>query len=577
MLICGINASHTASAVLIRDGRVLSGLQEERPTRVKNKSGFPGVAIERLLAGEGLSWQEVDAWVFGGLETYHEHGLQEADRSARIRSYKQMVKPMGQLRRLLRSTPLRARAHRMRREAHIGILMAHGVPRARIHSIDHHLCHATSAYFGPGADPAALVVTIDGAGDSLCATVSIPEADGRLKRLASVGEAHSVGNLWSVLTALLSMVPLEHEYKLMGMAPYAGGAPAEKAQAIFRSAFQLKEDGTWSLAPGVPTMMFSYEYWRDRLEFTRFDHVCAGLQAFTEEFLTAWVQGWLRRTGRRKLRLSGGVFMNVKLNKCIGELPEVDDLFVFPSCGDETNAFGAAWAFMADRGEAHLIEPLQTLYLGPEPTPESYVQAASRARELGWEVSRPASIEASIAELLTRGEVVARAAGREEFGARSLGNRAILGDPTRPDVVKVVNKAIKSRDFWMPFAPSVMAEHADRYIHNPKRIEAPYMILAFDSLHTEEVKAACHPEDGTIRPQVVTRESNASYHRVLELFQEKTGRGALLNTSFNIHGEPIVSSPDEAIDVMQRSGLVHLALGPFLISKPAKASGSVSR
>jgi carbamoyltransferase len=185
-------------------------------------------------------------------------------------------------------------------------------------------------------------------------------------------------------------------------------------------------------------------------------------------------------------------------------------------------------------------------------------------------VSEPADLEDAVAELLAKGEVVARAAGREEFGARSLGNRAIIGDPTVPDVVRVVNKAIKSRDFWMPFAPSVMAEAADRYLHNPKGLVAPYMILSFDSRNTAEVKAACHPEDGTIRPQVVTREGNPSYHRLIECFQKRTGRGAVLNTSFNIHGEPIVSSAADAIDVMQRSGLLHLALGPFLISKPQK-------
>jgi carbamoyltransferase len=120
----------------------------------------------------------------------------------------------------------------------------------------------------------------------------------------------------------------------------------------------------------------------------------------------------------------------------------------------------------------------------------------------------------------------------------------------------------------MPFAPSVLAECADRYIHNPKGFAAPYMILAFDSRNTAEVKAACHPEDGTIRPQVVTREQNPGYHRILERFRERTGRGALLNTSFNIHGEPIVSSPADAMDVMRRSGLRHLALGPYLVTKP---------
>jgi carbamoyltransferase len=570
MLICGMNSSHTASAVLLRDGQVLSALQEERPTRLKNQSGYPGQAISNLLKHESLDWKDVDAWVFGGYETYSELGMKEGDRSARIRSYKNMLSPVGQLKRLLRNTPLRKRIHAQRRESQVQQLLAQGVSRDKIHAIEHHRCHAATAYYGAGADSDTLVITLDGAGDSLCATVSIPEANGQLKRISSIDESHSIGNLWSVITALLSMVPLEHEYKLMGMAPYADRDRADKAKKIFSRAFQTAEDGTWKRASGVPDMMFSYEYWRKQLEFTRFDDVCGGLQVFTEEFLTAWIRGWLQRTGRRKLRLSGGVFLNVKLNKCIAELSEVDDLYIFPSCGDETNCFGAAWSFMADRGQAEQLQPLQTLYLGPEPSPEAYAHGATKAKQQGWNVSEPPVIEETVAELLANGEVVARVSGREEFGARSLGNRAILADPSRTDVVKVVNKAIKCRDFWMPFAPSVMAEQADRHVANPKNLAAPYMILAFDSRNTAEVRAACHPEDATIRPQVVTRENNPNYHRLLQAFHKQTGRGTILNTSLNIHGEPIVSSPDDAIGVMQRSGLNYLALGPYLISKPVK-------
>lgn len=570
MLICGINASHTASAALLQDGKLIGALQEERPTRVKNRRGFPEQAIGRLLEHHGFGWQEVDAYVFGGYGSYADTRPGVNETAHRIHSYKAASRLDGRLKELLQKTPARGLIHRLRRERQIGRLLAHGVDRARIHTIEHHRCHAATAHFGCGMDEDTLVITVDGAGDSLCATVSLPRSGGRLERIAAVHEAHSIGNLWEVITALMGMVPMEHEYKLMGMAPYASGDRVEQAKRLFSGSFELA-NGTWRRASGTPNPSYAYEFWRRRLEFTRFDHICAGLQSFTEEFITAWVQGWLRKTGRRKLRLSGGVFMNVKLNKTIGELPEVDDLRVFPSCGDETNALGAAWAYLADQGKADLIVPLESLYLGPEPAAADYERAAEQARALGWEVSTPPDLEAAIADLLVQGEVVARAQGREEFGARALGNRSILADPTRPDVVRIVNNAIKCRDFWMPFAPSVMAECADRYIHNPKGFEAPYMILAFDSLNTGEVKAACHPEDATIRPQVVSREQNPGYHRLLERFRERTGRGALLNTSFNLHGEPIVSSPADAIDVMRRSGLNHLALGPHLVSKRPRA------
>lgn len=567
MLVCGINSSHTASVALLRDGHLAGALQEERPTREKNRRGFPEVAIDRLLQSEGLEWKDIDAWVFGGHGSYADTTSRINESANRMRGYKAAATLAGEVKRLLQKTPLRGFVHRQRRERHIQRLVAHGVDRQKIHTIEHHRCHAATAHFGRGIDPEALVITLDGAGDSLCATVSLPRPGGQLERIASIDEEHSIGNLWEVITALMGMVPMEHEYKLMGMAPYASGERVVKAKQLFSSAFE-RCDGGWRRAPGVPDPTYAYEYWRKRLEFIRFDYICAGLQSFTEEFLTDWVREWLVKTGRRKLRLSGGVFMNVKLNKTIGELAEVDDLFVFPSCGDETNALGAAWAYLADLGLADAIEPLQTLYLGPEPAAADYQKAADRAQELGWLVSRPADLEEAVAELLSQGEVVARIQGREEFGARSLGNRSIMADPTRPDVVRTVNNAIKCRDFWMPFAPSVLAESADRFIHNPKGFTAPYMILAFDSRNTPEVKAACHPEDGTIRPQVVTKEHNPSYHRIIDCFQSKTGRGAIMNTSFNIHGEPIVSSPADAIDVMQRSGLLYLALGPFLISKP---------
>lgn len=567
MLICGINCSHNASAALVKDGRLLSALQEERPTREKNRQGYPAHAIPRLLELEGVDWKDVDAWVFGGFDSFAEPDARKTDRTARIRSYGADLGPIGQAKRLLKETPLRNVLRHRLRQRQIERLVEHGVDPARVFSIEHHRCHAATAYYGRGLEDDVLVVTVDGAGDALCATVSLPRPDGGLERLASVHERHSIGNLWEVITALMGMVPNEHEYKLMGMAPYASGERVEQVKSLFRSAFQL-DGGGWRLSPGVPNPRYAYGYWRDRLEFVRFDHLCAGLQAFTEEFITEWVSGWLRKTGRRKLRLSGGVFMNVKLNKLLGELPEVDDLFVFPTCGDETNAIGAVWAHMADLGLAHQIRPLETLYLGPEASPEAYSRAADHARALGWSVERPGDIEDAVAHLLAQGEVVARSSGREEFGARSLGNRAILADPIRSDVVRVVNKAIKTRDFWMPFAPSVLAEAAGTYVDNPKGFPAPHMILAFDSRNTDQVKAACHPEDGTIRPQIVTEEQNPSYHRLLKHFMALTGRGAIMNTSLNIHGEPIVSTPDDAIDVMKRSGLRHLALGPYLISKP---------
>jgi carbamoyltransferase len=251
----------------------------------------------------------------------------------------------------------------------------------------------------------------------------------------------------------------------------------------------------------------------------------------------------------------------------LGEINEVEKLFVFPSCGDETNAIGAAWAYLEDRGMHELIEPLHSMYLGVSPDEGMLRQAENLATSKGYKIYKPADVGLEVASLLARGEIVARCAGREEFGARALGNRSILADPSRPELVSVLNRAIKNRDFWMPFACTILDSQENRYIHNPKNFTAPYMILAFQSRSTEDIIAGVHPNDGTIRPQVLSREINPEYHHIIEEFARRTGRAAILNTSFNLHGEPIVSSPLEALDVFERSGLEHLNLGHYLIHK----------
>ncbi|HYG76501.1 MAG TPA: carbamoyltransferase C-terminal domain-containing protein [Planctomycetota bacterium] len=566
MLICGIHDGHNAAAALVKDGVLLGALQEERVTRVKNWMGFPAGALERLLIHHGLHLQDVDSFVFSGYYSAATPGKGPGDREAQVRAFKDMCSLRGDVHRRLRKTPLRDVVQRRRSSQRLNPLSALGVKRERIHFIEHHRCHAATAAYGASFDPDALIVTLDGAGDGICASISVYDKEGKLQRLATIAEKQSIGILWALITSLLGMVPLEHEYKIMGMAPYASGKSVRDAADRFASAFVYR-DGMWDLASGVPEINYSYEFWRGKLEFVRFDAICAGLQLFTEELISRWIGDWLNKTGRRKLRLSGGVFMNVKLNKLLMERAEVEKIYVFPSCGDETNAIGAAWALLEDQSKSELIQPVGHFYLGTALAERAIEAASELAREKNFRVEKPADIEAHVAELLANGQIVARCDGAEEFGARALGNRSILADPSNPKVVQTINRAIKNRDFWMPFACSVLAEAEERYIANPGKASAPYMILAFDSRNTQEIVAGCHPEDGSIRPQVVTEAHNPKYHRLLRLFMDRTGRGAVLNTSFNLHGEPIVSQPAEAVDVLERSGLKYLALGGYLISK----------
>ena len=574
MRILGINDGHNAAACLYEDGQVIAGLQEERLRRVKNWSGMPTQAIRTVLDLAGTSLDQVDFVAMNGhyaafpmtrdqlMEEYRT--INDWDVSVR-RALRRAT------RRVLRRTPLFRSQRARRQHRRVGELLAMGIPLDRIVFVDHHTAHAAAAYYGlANFEDDVLVLTCDGAGDGLCATVNIGRR-GRLERLHQIRQAESIANIYAMITFLMGMVPLEHEYKLMGLAPYAEPRGADQVFREFQrlTRFDPRDPLGWTRAPGCPETYLSYRFFRSLCERQRFDWIAGGLQLFVEFMLTEWVKRCIKETGIRRLALSGGIFMNVKANKQILELPEVKDLFVYPSCGDETNAMGAAYWVYAERAGVAKIAPVRDLYWGRAFTDQE-VERALR----GFSFTVPATyermpkVELAVARLLAEGHVVARFKGREEFGARALGNRSILGNPSDTRVVRVINEAIKSRDFWMPFAPSLLEESCSDYLVNPKNVRAPHMILSFDTTERRsELAGAIHPFDFTARPQEVSAELNPDYHALLKEFQRLTGIGGVLNTSFNLHGYPIVSGPEDALDVFQRSGLTLLAIQDWLVAK----------
>lgn len=592
MVILGINPSHNATACLLVDGEIKACISEERLTRVKNQSGFPELAVKECLRIASMSAGDIDYVVFSFKDPKVNVGFtplaQESLKNNWVENSpwtnfkrvawilkEQMLSKVPQSRSVYDTAlPIfySLFVHpKLQDQVEASVRRKLGIAREKILVADHHTTHSFSAYYSSPnywKEP-KLVLTLDAMGDGLCSTVGVGK-EGRLKTIAKTRAGNSIGDLYAFVTAYLGMKMGEHEYKVMGLAPYAGGDYPKNAYDKLRELVWVNDDLTFS------TKYHSHIFYKllpKLLKGERFDNISAAIQQLTEELLTTWVRKAVEKTGIRNVVCGGGLFMNVKTNQKIWELPSVKDLFVMPSCGDESTAIGAAyWGYEQERmknGSLPRISPLQDLYFGPEYSDKEIRKELKKKKYAKYEMSEPKNLEGTIARLLKKDKPVARFAGRMEWGARALGNRSILASPESLDVVKVINSQIKSRDFWMPFAPVIMKERESKYIVNPKKIEAPYMIITFDS--TEEgrtkFKAAMHQYDFTLRPQIVDKNWNEGYWKICREFEKLTGIGGVLNTSFNLHGFPIVCTPKDALDVFEKSGLQHLAIGSYLLSK----------
>jgi len=289
-----------------------------------------------------------------------------------------------------------------------------------------------------------------------------------------------------------------------------------------------------------------------------------------ENLIVSLIRNWLRKTGIRNLAVAGGCFMNVKANKLIAETDECDELFVMPSCGDESCAIGASiWCHIKnDREKKNKIEPIKDLYWGPEYIDSEVKDAMSRFSD-SIDFRTCNDIEKESAELLAGHKIIGRMSGKMEWGARALGDRSIIANPKRLQNLRKLNAAIKMRDFWMPFAPSILWERREEYAVLFNDFDSYYMTMAYDStpLAREQLIAALHPYDFTMRPQFVKQEHNPKYHRLISEFEKLTGIGGVLNTSFNLHGSPIVCSPQDALQTLLDSDLDYVTINDYLIWK----------
>jgi len=561
---------HDAAAAILIDGRIVAAAEEERFTRIKHAKGqVPIHATRFCLDRAGIAAKDIDAIAFNlAPASYRRHGWSIFWRDV----WRRPRRALKRLRKDLREATKAAELHRH-------VVAGCGLdPRTEVIPVDHHAAHAASSFIFSGFPDAAYLVA-DNTGE--VATTTLGEARGAtLDPIVEILRPNSLGQYYSVVTDYLGFEPSDGEYKVMGMAPY-GDASGADAGVLLRYA-----DGAFEIDRRIcfprPHERYDGDRWfskrlvdlwgpprrGDDME-PRHANIAAAAQAQLEKavhhLVDAHLGPVLKRCGGR-LCFAGGVALNVTLNRKLLDRGDVKRLFVQPAADDAGTSLGAAGLVAAARGER--VEPMTHAYLGPSFGDDDVRRAIEKH---GGEVkhrflgSEDETVRTA-ADLLAAGKVVAWLQGRMEFGPRALGNRSILGHPGRAGTRDEINAAIKFREPWRPFCPSVLAEDARAVIGSDH--PTPFMNLSF--LVSEEWKTKI-PEvvhvDGSARPQAVTPEANKLYYELIRAFKERTGIPVLLNTSLNRRGEPIVCSPADGLTMFYGSGLERLVMGNCLVEK----------
>ncbi len=570
--ILGITDGDDAGAVLLQDGRIIAAVNEERLNRMKLSIGFPRLAIEEVLRLGNINCRQVDKvalaahiekWVSSSQPNKGWFQRASIVDRARNKIASLLAKPLANVPIAYSAYKLLKRLSFGRRRSHVEQTLREMGIMAPVSYHVHHLCHALSAFDASGYEE-ALSISLDGGGDGSCSNV-IDMSNDAYTLLNSLDSLHSIGNFYAYVTHLCGFRANIHEGKITGLA--AHGEP--KYIDIFRKLITYQNGQLRNI--GSVYHNTAIELIREQLPIDwEQKHLAASIQQHLEDVVIQYVQYWLKKTGRRNLALSGGVFANVLLNQKIAELPECDNVFVVPAMGDGGLGAGAAFdCWRATCNGTHHPEDTFMLdaYLGPSFTDEQIEQELSRSKV---EYTHHEDIETVIAELLASKRVVARFEGRMEYGPRALGSRSIMYHPGDRSVNDWLNKRLNRTEF-MPFAPACLAgrEH-DLFIWNEASARAArFMTITLDC--TDWMKQHCSAVvhiDGTARPQIVDAETNLSFHKVLTTFEKLTGIPVLVNTSFNMHEEPIVCTPHDAVRAYQLGRLDNLAIGNFLLGDP---------
>jgi carbamoyltransferase len=561
------------SACLLMDGKIVAIAEEERFTRKKHaEDAFPNNAIKFCLSQGKIQMKDINFIAAGwDVNAYPgrmaEHFLKTSFKY-KTKDEKTLNWEIGLLRKYSPEKYTKAIVDR---------LIEAGYKKQEIPPIKfvgHHYAHALTAYCCSGFKEAA-VITMDGHGEENC-TVLWEAKDGKLRKLKEFNMPDSIGWYYDAFTKFLGFRTYDGEGKVMGLAPY--GKPNKKYKKYVQDMLKITPEG-YEIDPtylfyGKRTEADEYsDKFKDAFGAKRpsdkdtitqeHKDVAYECQERLEEVGMHLAEMALKETGMSNLCLAGGVALNCKMNGFIWLNDKVKNIFIQPMSGDDGSALGAAMAVHLETGGRMDGLKMEHVYYGPEFSNDEIKKALDKQ---GLKYTKSADIAKDAAKLIASGKILAWFQGRMEVGPRSLGSRSILVDPRSTELRDKINNHVKFREVWRPFCPSMLYEAAERYLEKP--CYHPFMILTFNikKERQKEIAGVVHV-DGTARPQTVRKDINPKYWQVIKEFENLTGVPVLLNTSYNIKGEPIVCTPEDAIRTYLNTGMECLAIGDYLVKK----------
>ncbi len=581
MIVLGISMTHDGTLSIVRDGEHIFSLAEERLNRTKAYVGFPFQALRYVIEKKIIKADEVDRVAISSSVFLKRWAFMYAFELTENKKYYDVQnekKPNDFY--IDDKDYLNIKSEEdCRKYVDIKIkklLLDVGI-KAEVEYINHHLAHASSAYYASGFKK-ALSITMDGEGDLLSATVNICD-NGKIERISETNQENSPGNLYSEVTRACGFKVSRHEGKITGLAAHGN---YKKHEDCFDKIVEVKDGKLAYVNPGQKNIVKRVQHKLSQLIGSQKKYLgaaelirrcgqlsdkdlAASIQRLLEKNIVLIVEYWINKTGIRDVVLAGGCFANVKFNQCISEIPSVDNLFIFPDMGDGGNAYGAA-AYSYFKENNLKVMKTQNVYLGPQFANEYILRMLIQNKDkVEFELSN--NICKDTANLISENKIIGWFQGRMEYGPRALGNRSIIASPVDETINKWLNDRMKRTEF-MPFAPSCLYDYADMIFDIPKeemKYPAQFMTITFNMKKEWSDKApAVSHVDQTARPQLVSKDGNPKYHQLLSEYNKVTGLPLFINTSFNVHEEPIVCTPEEGLHSLLTGVIDYFCVGDYI-------------